>query len=352
MIRGLGLAASAALLPSSSRAENLVRVGFGTTWATFSHLELARSEGLLGDISVQITVLEDTIRGYQMLAAGQLDVMFGTLDFAPIAASQKLPLRLVSAVDISFGADQIVLAPNLKAPDLKGAKVGATEGFVGEIFLTEYLYRNGLTAKDVTWVNISPDQVAGPMLSGDLKAAYVYDPWTSQLETALPGTQRVLTSDDSALLASGILEDALYMSQDFLAKRPDAADRFLKGYFDGVKLRGTKPDYGNQKLADFTKWPLADVEHLVGKDGKANKGGMYVIDFDESARQCGVLEGDGPLGQKNGALKGAIAALEESWIRRGTLASKTDSLADILDCSPQKRLLAAGYRSSVAYVPK
>lgn len=352
LIGGLCLLTSWAALPGNAHAAATVRVGFGTTWPTFSHLQTAQAEGLLGDLQIEITVLEDPLRGYQMLAAGQLDVLFATLDYAPIAASQKLPFKLVSAVDVSFGADHIVLAPGLKPQDLKGAKVAATQGFVGELFLTEYLTRNGLTPADVEWVNISPDQMVGPFVSGDIKAAYVYDPWTSQLEKALPGVQRVLASDDTALLASGILEDSLYMSDDFLAHRPSDADRILKAYFDAVALRGEDPAKGNARLAEFTKWPVADVEFLVGQDGKATPGGMYVIDFDESARQCGVLDGDGPLGQPNGSIHGALVALEDGWIKRGTLTSKSEALLQVLDCSPQKRLLQSGYRSSVPYVPK
>lgn len=350
LIESVGLLTAASLLPCRALATSPARVGFGTTWPTFSHLQIAQAEGLLGDLPIEISVLEDPLRGYQMLAAGQLDVMFGTMDYTPIAASQNLPFKLIAGLDISFGADKIVLAPGLTAQDLKGKKVGATTGFVGELFMTEYLVRNGLTPADVEWVNISPDQLVGPMVSGDLAAAYIYDPWTAELEKALPGTQVVLVSDDPALLASGILQDSLYMSDTFLADRPADADTLLKGYFDAVALRGKEPDKGNAQLAEFTKWPAADIAAIIGADGKASRGGMYVIDFDESARQCGVLDGPGPLGQANGALITALQELEAGWIRRGTLTAKSDALPQMLDCSPQKRLVAAGYRSSVPYV--
>lgn len=340
----------AVLAPATSRtalAQTPIRVGFGTTWPTFSHLQIAQSQGLLGDLRVEITILEDVLRGYQMLSSGQLDVFYGSLDYAPIAASQSLPFKLVSAVDISFGADQIVLAPGLTPVQLTGAKVGATTGFVGELYMTEYLHRNGIKPSEVEWVNVSPDQIVGPMVSGDIKAAYVYEPWTSQLEKALPGTQRVLTSDDVKLMASGILEDALYMSNDFLVNRAGEADKLLKSYFDGVKFRGSDPSKGNALLAEYTKWPIVDVELLVGKNGKANQGGMYVIDFDEAARQVGVLEGDGPLGQRNGSLMTALIEIEEGWISRGTLNNKSDKLIEVLDPAPLQRLVETGYRSSV-----
>lgn len=352
VLSGICFAALAPALSRVANAQSPVRVGFGTTWPTFSHLQIAQSQGLLGDLQVEITVLEDVLRGYQMLSSGQLDVFYGSLDYAPIAASQNLPFKLVSAVDVSFGADQIVLAPGITPEQLKGAKVGATTGFVGDLYMTEYLDRNGIKPSEVEWVNISPDQIVGPMISGDIKAAYVYEPWTSQLEKALPGTQRVLTSDDVKLMASGILEDALYMSTDFLANRAGEADRILKAYFDGVKFRGSDPAKGNALLAEYTKWPIGDVEFLVGKDGKASQGGMYVIDFDEAARQVGSLEGDGPLGQQNGSLMTALIEIEDGWLRRGTLKGKSDKLIEVVDPAPLQRLVDSGYRSSVPYEMK
>jgi NitT/TauT family transport system substrate-binding protein len=327
-------------------AQDVIRVGFGTTWPTFSHLQWANELGLLDGRKVEITVLEDVPRGYQMLAAGQLDVLFAVADYTPIAASQDLPFKLVSLVDISNGADQIVLAPGVTAADLKGQKVGASEGFVGELFMSEYLHRNGIGAGDVTWVNISPDQIVGPMLSGDIKAGYTYEPWTSELEKALPGTTRALTSADPDLLAQGILADSLYMSDAFLADRPADVDAILRGYFQAVSRRMSDPAAGNTAIAAATGWPSSDIEAIIGANGKSADGGMYVIDFDEAARQCSALEGTGPLGQANGAIFTAVATLEEGWIRRGTLVAKDPDLQAMVDCGPLKRLAEGGFRTA------
>jgi NitT/TauT family transport system substrate-binding protein len=337
---------TASVIPAT--AKDKVRVGFGTTWPTFSILQLAQEQKRLGDVEIEVTILDTPVRGYQMMSAGQLDVVFGTLDYVPIAASSNLPISLVSVVDISYGADEILLAPGVKPEDLKGKKIGAGQGFIGELYMGEFLKRHGLGTADVTWVNINPDEIVGPMVSGDVKAVYTYEPWSSKLAAALPGTQRALNSGDKDILANGTIADTVYMSNDFLAKHSDEAQTILRGFFDTVKARSEDTAKANDRLAEFTKWPLGDVAGLLGTSGRSAIGGMYIVDFDEAARQCGVLQGEGPLGQANGSLPSAVNTIEDGWINRGTLQIKAANLASYVNCEPLKALVKSGYRSSSA----
>jgi NitT/TauT family transport system substrate-binding protein len=208
------------------------------------------------------------------------------------------------------------------------------------------LKRHGLVTADVEWVNINPDEIVGPMLSGDVKAVYTYEPWSSKLVAAMPGIARALNSADKDILASGTLADTVYMSNDFIANHSVEAQSILRGFFDAVKARSLDPAKSNDRLAEFTKWPVADVAGLLGTSGRSAAGGIYVVDFDEAARQCGVLEGEGPLGQSNGSLITAVNRIEDGWITRGTLQAKTANLATYVNCEPLKALVKSGYRSS------
>ena len=54
-----------------------------------------------------------------------------------------------------------------------------------------YSEKNGIPVDDVEWVNLNADEAVGPMMSGDLSAAYMYEPWiTNVVENAL--VQQVL----------------------------------------------------------------------------------------------------------------------------------------------------------------
>jgi NitT/TauT family transport system substrate-binding protein len=106
----------------------------------------------------------------------------------------------------------------------------------------------------------------------------------------------------------------------------------------------------NQIFADFLKWPLADVEGVIGTNGKALKGGVYIFDFDEAARVCGVIDGDGPLGLKNGGAVDAVKLMNDWWVKLGLMKTSIDPAAG-LDCSLMGDLAKAGFRQEIKARP-
>ena len=71
-----------------------------------------------------------------------------------------------------------------------------------------------------------------------------------------------------------------------------------------------------------------------------------MLDFDESARICGVLEGEPPFGMTNGAMTGTVETINEWWIKLGLMENTIDAAAGI-DCSLMGDLVAAGYRQDL-----
>ena len=100
-------------------------------------------------------------------------------------------------------------------------------------------------------------------------------------------------------------------------------------------------------MADFLQWPVEDVGYVIGTDGKSLLSGIYVFDFDEAARTCGVLEGEPPLGLANGGMQDAVALTNAWWIKLGLMTNTVDP-AQGVDCSLMGDLVTQGYRSSFA----
>ena len=71
-----------------------------------------------------------------------------------------------------------------------------------------------------------------------------------------------------------------------------------------------------------------------------------MLDFDESARLCGVIDGDGPFGMANGSMADSIALTNDWWIKLGLMTNKVDATAGI-DCSLMGDLAASGYRQAL-----
>jgi NitT/TauT family transport system substrate-binding protein len=183
------------------------------------------------------------------------------------------------------------------------------------------------------------------MMSGDLAAAYLYEPWLSKVTGALAGSKSAGDTTEPRFLQTGIFMDTIYMNKKFIAEKRQAAKDMLKGHFLAMQAWHEDPSGVNQIFADFLKWPKADVEGVIGTDGKSLKGGVYIYDFDESARVCGVLEGDPPFGLKNGAIQTTAALINDWWIKLGLMKAKVDTSKGI-DCSLMGDLVKDGFRQS------
>lgn len=341
----LSLTASTALSVGAAVAKETINVGMCVSWPGYAMLEVARQKNLLPDYDLNITNFEDPLGGHAALAAGQIDVYGCTADYVPVSVEAGLNEVNVAYLNPSYGVDHIILAAGVEATDLKGKKVAAPQAYIGQLLMGLWLDREGITPADVTWVNLNADEAVGPMLSGDLAAAYMYEPWISKVLEAAPGAKSVVNTTDPDMLKTGIFMDSLYMNKDFIAGKRPAALAVLKAEWDARAYWHANVEETNALMAEFLQWPVEDINAVIGTDGKSLEGGIYVFDFDESARTCGVIEGEPPFGLPNGSMPGSVALTNEWWIKLGLMKTTIDP-AQGIDCSLMGDLAAQGYRQS------
>ncbi len=77
--------------------------------------------------------------------------------------------------------DKGILAP----PDLKGRKIGATFGTIGEFFMDAFLVSHGISRKDMKVVNLAPEAMQNALANGDVDAVSSWNPNAVQLLKAL-----------------------------------------------------------------------------------------------------------------------------------------------------------------------
>lgn len=344
----LTLALAAALLSTgAAAAKETINVGICVSWPGYAMLEVAKEKALLPDYDLNITNFEDPLGGHAALAAGQIDVYGCTADYVPVSVEAGLNEVNVAYLNPSYGVDHVILAAGVEPADLKGKKVAAPQAYIGQLLMGLWLDRQGIAPGDVTWVNLNADEAVGPMLSGDLSAAYMYEPWISKVLEAAPGAKSVVNTTDPEMLKTGIFMDSLYMNKDFIAKKRDAALAVLKAEWDARGYWHDHVEEVNALMADYLQWPIEDINAVIGTDGKSLDGGIYVFDFDESARTCGVLEGEPPFGLPNGSMPGSVALTNDWWVKLGLMKTKVDPAAGI-DCSLMGDLVKQGYRQSFA----
>lgn len=340
-------ALAGALLSASVSAKETVNVGVCVSWPGYSMMKIASEKGLIKDYDLNFTIFEDPLGGHSALASGQIDVYGCTAEYTPIAVDSGLDIVNVADLNPSYGVDHIVIAADVDPKDLADTKVAAPQAYIGNLLMGIWLDSNGVDPESVDWVNLNADEAVGPMISGDLAAAYMYEPWIDKVTSNMPGSKSVVNTETELMLKTGIFMDALYMNKGFIKDNRNAALAVLKARWDGLGYWNKNTNEANKLIAEFLKWSVEDVASVIGTNGKSLSGGIYMFDFDESARMCGVLAGDAPFGLANGAMKTAIELTNSWWIKLGVMKNKIDANKGI-DCSLMEDLVKSGYRQSFA----
>jgi NitT/TauT family transport system substrate-binding protein len=323
-------------------AQELVRVG-GLTWPGYGFWYIAEEKGLSPDLEITYQAIEDPYQTFALASAGQLDVVSSTIEFAPIAAGEGMPVRLVAYGNISYGTDKIITGPGIEsAADLVGKKVAVLEGGLAQLYVAIWLEQNGIPYDQVEYVNLIMDDAASAMIGGDVAAAQFWDPFGTQILAAKEGTTLAAQSREPFWLQTALIADAVFMNADFIADRPEVAQTTMQALYDAIAWWSQNPAEGNEIIARRMQMSVEDVELVIGKDGTGTDGGLYPYSFMEAARFCGSAPGDPPFGQTNGQIYDHFKMTNEWWIKFGQMTEMADP-ADGVDCSLLANLNEAGY---------
>ncbi len=336
--------AFAMLLAGTPRTEAAepVRVA-GLTWPGYGFWFIAEEKGLAPDLEITYQAIEDPFQTFGLASAGQLDVVSSTIEFAPIATAEGMPVKLVAYGNISYGTDKIVVGPGIEsAKDLIGKKVAVLEGGLAQLYMAIWLEQNGVAYDQVEYVNLIMDDAASAMIGGDVSAAEFWDPFGPQVLNSRPDTRLAAQSREPFWLQNALIADSVFMNSDFIKDRPEVAVKAMKALYDAIAWWQENPAEGNEIIARRMQMPLADVELVIGKDGTGKDGGLYPYSFIEAARFCGSAPGDPPFGQTNGQINDHWRMTNEWWIKFGQMSETIPPEAGI-DCSLLAELHEAGY---------
>lgn len=341
-----GLFLSTFVLFSANAAEK-VNVGICVSWPGYAMLKIAEEKKLAPNLEFNFTMFEDPIGGHLAMAAGQIDVYMCTGDYTPLIAERGTPVVNVAFTNPSYGVDHIIFSPGVTAENIKGQKVAAPQAYIGHLLMGLMLESINVPPGDVEWVNLNADEAVGPMMSGDLAAAYLYEPWISKVLENSKGAYSAINTADPNMLKTGIFMDVIYMNKNFIGKHRQTALDVLKARWDAVQYWHDNTEVSNQIFADFLQWPVEDIGFVIGTNGKYFDGGIYMYDFDETARVCGALKGEPPFGLKNGSMVEVVTFINEWWVKLGLMEKVVDS-SSAIDCSLVKDLVKSGYRQSIS----
>ncbi len=235
LLASVFLAACAVVLPA--HAEVKVGVSDWTGWVAWY---VAQDQGYFRKYGADVKLIwfanySDSISA---LSTGQLDANCQTWSDTLGPLAKGLPLKAVLVNDNSAGNDALLVGPQIKSfADLRHHTVALEQYSISHFVLYTALARNGLTAQDVTVVNLSAGDAAAAFISGRVDAAVVWNPWISQIQKSGKG-KALFTS----VQMPGLIPDLLVAQQRSIQNKRSDFVAMLRAWFDTEAFIRTQPD--------------------------------------------------------------------------------------------------------------
>jgi NitT/TauT family transport system substrate-binding protein len=253
--------------PITQAAENfklgtVVWIGYGPFYVAEA-LDLYKKYGL----SVKLQFLSDPGLLPAALASHSVDGAMLTYDQVIGSDAKGLKQKVVMPIDFSDGADAIVATADVKTvAAFKGKKIAYNPLSPSDFLLSYALQSHGLTDKDISSVNMTPEAIPGAMVSGSLPIGVTYEPNVSQILSAGKGKFHVIYSSHDA---PGLIADVLVFDQSFIDTHPAEVKSILHAYADGLAYMKSHPQEANAIIgkalgvsADEVKAQLAGVYNI------------------------------------------------------------------------------------------
>ena len=218
------------------------KVGIGISgWTGFAPLTLAKEAGLFKKNGLDVSIKKIPQKDRHLaIASGDIQCAATTVETWIVWNANGVATTQIFQLDKSYGADGMVVKPNIaKITDLKGKTVAADAPGTATYFtLAWMLKKNGLSIKDVTVVNLSPQAAANAMIAGtaQIDAGMTYEPFLSAVRAKPEAGKIIATTLDYPMVM-----DTFGCTPKFLAENPKAAKALADSYFEALDMIKKEP---------------------------------------------------------------------------------------------------------------
>jgi NitT/TauT family transport system substrate-binding protein len=215
-----------------------LRIGY-SAWPGWFPWAVTEAKGLFAKAGVNANMqwFDGYLDSINALNAGQLDCNSQTLNDTISSVAGGADLVVVLQNDNSTGNDQIIVDGAISSvADLKGKSVAAEEGTVDHYLLLKVLKDGGLKAAEITFVPLETGAAAAAFVAGQVDAAGVYAPFTTQA-LKRPGSKVLTTSADHP----GAISDLLVCRREVVDKNPEAIQQVVNAWFATLQLIQSDP---------------------------------------------------------------------------------------------------------------
>lgn len=247
------------------------------TWVGYGPLYLAQEKGYFSEenIDVSIIVMEDVSQRKAALVKGDVDGVGDTIDSLVLARDQQVLGKAVLELDVSNGADGILVTDSIKSvQDLKGKKIAVQRNFVSEAFLDYVLKKNGLKSTDVTKIDTEAGAAGAAFVAGQVDVAVTYEPWLSKSKERKGGKVLISSADEP-----GVLVDVMSASETYLKQHPKDVQKVMRGWFKALDYWKSNPADANAIMAKQYKLTPAEFADYIS--------GLTWASYDENTAYLG-----------------------------------------------------------------
>ncbi|WP_245325005.1 NrtA/SsuA/CpmA family ABC transporter substrate-binding protein [Bradyrhizobium sp. CCH5-F6] len=241
------------LLATSPRAsaEDMLKARLAQNLGPISGLAIvASAKGIFAKKGLDISVSNFT-SGKQCLdtvLGGGAD--FATTAEAPVtaAAMAQQPIAFVAGMEYSDLKTMTAASAGIKTKaDLRGKRIAFTAGTGSEVYTSVLLKAAGLTPKDVTLVNLRPQEMLPAMAAGSIDA---FDTWEPHVANA----KKALGEGAIPLDTKGLYSETfnIVVTQSYLAANPAIVSKFLASLIEAEGWLKANPGEAIDVIATAT----------------------------------------------------------------------------------------------------
>lgn len=321
---------------SGAAGEELTPVSLQLQWfaqAQFAGYYAAVAEGFYEGEGLDVEIIEGAVDivPQQVVATGGADFGIAWVPKALVSNTEDAGLVNVGQVYQRSGTLMVSRAEDgIEAPEDWAGRTVGNWGFGNEYELTAAIEQAGLSDVELVAQNFDMEG----LLSGELDAAeaMVYNEYAQLLEAVDPETGELYTPEDFTVIdfnevGTAMLQDSLWVTEDYAASEGDTIEAFLRGTAKGwVFCRDEADacldhvlDAGPTLGASHQAWQLNEVNALIWPSPQ----GIGVMDpaawaqtVEVATTQIPELEGAevGDDVYDSSFAEAAVAALEEEGL--------------------------------------